>query len=78
MQSFWNLRLALGLLSLMVLANSQGVVKENYALSEDNPESCDTIVEASTFSGDCCALNSTQGLGCVLNVVNGRCIVSEY
>jgi hypothetical protein len=77
MQSFWNLKIALGLLSLVVLANSAGVKKENFVLSETSPVSCDQIVKVSTFAGDCCAINATDAGGCVLNVLNGQCIVRE-
>ena len=38
---------------------------------------CETIIDGSTIDGDCCALNTTQSGGCVLNVEGGRCIVSR-
>ena len=52
------------------------VFVENFALSASSPVPCETIIAASTFQGSCCSLMATEGNGCVLNVVNGRCVVS--
>ena len=50
---------------------------ESFALSIASPAHCDTIIEEGgiRFQGDCCALNVTAGMGCVLNVRGGRCKV---
>jgi hypothetical protein len=49
---------------------------ENFPLSANSPVNCDTIVETHKFDGSCCSLNVTAGDGCVLNVINGNCVVS--
>jgi hypothetical protein len=72
MQSLLKLVLAL---TLVALTNSQGTKNESYALAATSATHCGTIIEGSTFDGDCCALNVTAGQGCVLNVHGGRCIV---
>jgi hypothetical protein len=50
---------------------------ENFPLSFASPVNCDDIVQSHTFEGTCCALNTTAGDGCVLNVVNGQCVVRK-
>ena len=57
------------------VAKPDGVQKANTQLTANSPVHCDKIIEVSDFEGDCCSLNVTDGNGCVLNVVNGRCIV---
>lgn len=48
---------------------------ESFPLADNVPIDCDTILDTHTFSGTCCALNTTAGQGCVVNVVNGNCVV---
>mmetsp|Transcript_10438 Transcript_10438/g.16372 ORF Transcript_10438/g.16372 Transcript_10438/m.16372 type:complete len:139 (-) Transcript_10438:229-645(-) len=66
-------------LQLATFASSQGqsggVKIEELRLSITSATHCDTIIEDSTFEGTCCPLNVTVGNGCVLNVVNGNCII---
>lgn len=51
----------------------------NFELSNANPNSCEIIVEASRFDGDCCSISKGDDGGCVLNVVNGNCyIIGQY
>jgi hypothetical protein len=64
------------LASTAALVLSQGTVEKDEPLSTSTPVSCDTIISRSTFKGDCCALNRTDGGGCVLSVTNGYCVVS--
>jgi hypothetical protein len=61
--------------ALVSLSTSQDVRTDNFEISDPNANSCDTIIDLSTFSGDCCSLNSTTQNGCVLNIVNGNCKV---
>ncbi len=61
--------------SIAQVANQVRV--ENYPLSLASPVNCDEIVETHTFEGTCCALNTTAGDGCVINVVNGQCVVRK-
>jgi hypothetical protein len=51
--------------------------KLDLPLSIASGVSCDTIIAQSVFGGDCCALNRTQGGGCLLKVINGYCNVSS-
>jgi hypothetical protein len=65
---------------LLVVVNGQSgdqVRNENFPLSFSSPVDCDTIVESHTFEGTCCSLTNVQGGdgGCVLNVMDGNCIV---
>ncbi|KAG7348595.1 hypothetical protein IV203_017300 [Nitzschia inconspicua] len=48
---------------------------ESFPLSQNVPINCDQILETHRFDGTCCALNSTAGNGCVVNVVNGNCVI---
>lgn len=48
---------------------------ENFELSDANPNSCEAITSVSRFSGDCCSLSNADSGGCVLNVVNGNCVI---
>lgn len=70
-------KLLLALSALVSLSSSQQFREDNFEISDSNANSCETIVEASRFDGDCCSLNSTDAGGCVLNIVNGRCKVCE-
>ena len=63
------------LLGFSVAQVDDQVRVENYPLSLASPVNCEEIVETHTFKGTCCALNTTVGDGCVLNVVNGQCVV---
>ena len=71
MQSLLKLVLAL---TLAAVANSQTNV-QSFALAKTSATNCDVIVAGSTFEGDCCAMNVTQGNGCVLYVEGGNCKV---
>ena len=64
----------LGLLSVKN-ANAQQNQVESFPLSANSPVDCDTIIDTHKFEGTCCALNTTSGNGCVLNVADGNCIV---
>jgi hypothetical protein len=63
------------LLTFSIAQTADQTRVENYPLSSSSPVNCDAIVETHTFEGTCCALNTTSGDGCVLNVVNGQCVV---
>ena len=63
---------------MMVVVESQTIREENFPLSSFIPVPCDSIIRVHTFEGDCCALNSTDGNGCILNVINGTCIVRFF
>jgi hypothetical protein len=65
------------LATTVALVSSQGTKIKDFPLSVASSVSCDTIVTQSSFGGDCCALNRTDGGGCVLNVINGYCKVSS-
>lgn len=77
-RTMWMIKvlLVVVLSSFVTLSNSQNVRVENFELSDANANSCDVIIEASRFDGDCCSMNSTQNNGCVLNIINGRCKVT--
>ena len=72
------LLLKLVVVVLVTLSNSKNVRVENFELSIANPNSCEVIIAASRFDGDCCSMNTTQGNGCILNIVNGRCKVRPF
>jgi len=61
---------------MATLSHCENIRVENYELSESNANSCEVIIAASRFDGDCCSMNTTQANGCVLNIVNGRCKIS--
>ena len=75
---FSPLKLLLILSTLVAVSRSQDVRVENFELADEIATNCDTVIEASRFEGDCCSLNVTQGGGCVVNIVNGRCKVSLF
>lgn len=49
---------------------------ENTEISTQNSVNCNDIIEVSKFEGDCCSMNVTAGNGCVLNIVNGNCVIT--
>jgi hypothetical protein len=69
------LALLVAILAAMVASQDQTQVKD-FALSTDTPVPCEDIMTTHRFQGDCCALNSTVGGGCILTVINGRCKIS--
>jgi hypothetical protein len=64
------------LLAATVALVSSQVQTEDFILSKSSSVPCDTIVEQSDWAGNCCALNRTDGGGCLLTVINGYCEVS--
>ena len=68
------LTVVLGLLSLPSVV-PQGYRNQNLILSASSPDSCQSIINQSRFSGTCCALNSTIDGFCLLTVINGECKV---
>ena len=64
--------LAVNLVQPQIIKGSR---EEAFPLSANSAQPCDTIVDSHTFEGDCCSLSNTDGNGCVLNVINGRCEV---
>ena len=48
---------------------------EDFPLSSISPVECESIVSTHVFSGSCCSLSTTEGGGCILNVINGDCQV---
>jgi hypothetical protein len=50
---------------------------ENNEMTDANPNSCDTIIDSgSKFSGDCCSLTKGDDGGCILNIINGNCVIT--
>ena len=70
--------------TLLLFVTTIALVWSQETKTQDNPlsrwssVSCDTIIDQSVFTGDCCALNRTQGGGCLLSVTNGYCKVSSH
>jgi hypothetical protein len=58
------------------IVDAQGQLRvESFPLSDNVPYDCETVISTHTFSGTCCALNTTDGGGCVVNVADGNCVV---
>lgn len=70
------LALMVAILVAMVASQSAQNQVEDFPLSTNTPVTCEEIMETHRFQGDCCALNTTVGGGCVLTVINGRCKIS--
>eukprot|EP00934_Nitzschia_sp_Nitz4_P003437 Nitzschia sp. Nitz4//scaffold303_size22340//573//1104//NITZ4_008564-RA/size22340-snap-gene-0.21-mRNA-1//1//CDS//3329547048//3427//frame0 len=62
--------------ALVALSNALDVQTSSAQIYDDKPQSCDTIIAVSEFDGDCCSLNNTDAGGCILNIINGQCIIS--
>ena len=60
----------------IVLGQSIDTQVGNFEISDANPNSCEAITSVSRFSGDCCSLSKTDSGGCVLNIVNGNCVIT--
>jgi hypothetical protein len=68
--------LLVAILVAMVASQADQTQVKDFPLSTNTPLSCEDVLETHRFQGDCCALNTTVGGGCVLTVINGRCKIS--